>query len=246
MGIMKTTTLTALALLVALPLLALSSPARAATAKAEVADNAAFFSADAVRQANQKLDDIDAKYGKQMRVETYPTIPDEQRGNYNEANKRQFFQNWTRRRAQETGITGVFVLICKEPSSLQVEVGKNTAASGAFTLADRTRLANQMLAAFRQKNYDPALLDAVNFFETTLAQHQGGQQKPAESSSSSSSAVPATPPSPQSSPPSPQSSTPRPYNLPPARPSGGGGAGGGGVTFGGILLFVIILLVVIA
>src|SRR5438270_13100039 len=105
---MKHTILTALALL-ALPLLAFqSSPALAATTKAEVVDDAGFFSADAVRQANQKLADVDQKYGRQMRVETYAETPADRRGDYNEANKRPFFQQWARQRAEASGIRGPF------------------------------------------------------------------------------------------------------------------------------------------
>src|SRR6476661_7091889 len=53
--------------------------------KAEVVDSAGFFSADAVSQANQKLADIDSKFGRHMRVETFAEIPGDLRGQYNEA-----------------------------------------------------------------------------------------------------------------------------------------------------------------
>src|SRR5688572_25415668 len=97
-------------------LLAISS---AHAAKSQVVDNAGFFSPDAVQQANQQLAELEQKHGRHMRVETYERIPAELRAKYSEANKRQFFQDWTRRRLSDEQINGVMVLICKEPSTLQ-------------------------------------------------------------------------------------------------------------------------------
>jgi uncharacterized protein len=230
---MKNTILTALAL-AALPLLVLSRPASAA--KAEAIDNAGFFSPDAVRQANQKLADIDGKYGKQMRVETFAEIPADLRRQFDPANARQFFQTWARQRAQAAGIEGVFVLICKNPTQIQVEVGKNTLASGVFTLDDRRRMADALLGAFRQKNYDAGLLSAVDLFESTLEKHESG----------SAAGAPAVTPNTGSAPPPPAAvpspSTPRPYNL----PSPTGSRPSGGFPFGGIVIFGIIIFIVIA
>src|SRR6185369_9821571 len=124
-------------ILVVISLCGFAAPALAA--KAEVVDQASFFSPDAVARANQKLADVSQKAGREMRVETYAEIPAEKRSGYSEENKRQFFQDWTRRRAQELGVRGVMVLICRDPSTLQVEVGDETERSGAFTQADRTQ-----------------------------------------------------------------------------------------------------------
>src|SRR5438067_485588 len=98
-------------------LLGLSS-STAVASKAQVVDNAGFFSQPVVDKANQRLSDLDDKYGKQMRVESYAEIPAERRGKFNEANKRQFFQDWARELAEQEKISGVFVLICKNPSTL--------------------------------------------------------------------------------------------------------------------------------
>jgi uncharacterized membrane protein YgcG len=223
---MKNTILTALAL-VALPLLALSRPVMAA--KAEVVDNAGFFSADAVSQANQKLAEIDQKYGKQMRVETFGTIPDDLRGQYSDANKRAFFEKWARQRAQAAGIRGVFVLICKDPPSLHVIVGDETRRSGAFAEADRM---TQMLAsAFRQKNYDKGLNDAIELFRSALQRHaeQGNSSPAAGAAADTPSAAPPAGPS---------SSTPPPYNLPGPSVSRSPGLSFGRILFFGVIIFI--------
>jgi uncharacterized membrane protein YgcG len=190
---------TVLSLLAPLALAAMLflSPAAApaATSKAEVVDNASFFSPDAVTTANEKLASVEQKYSRQLRVETYPEIPSDLKGQYSEATKREFFQKWTRQRAQQVGVRGVFVLICRDPSTLQVEIGNSISSSGLFTQADRSRLRDLMVQAFKEKNYDKGLLDAVDYFEKTLAQRSEAKAEA----------------------PSGAAATPRPYNLPPAQ-----------------------------
>jgi uncharacterized membrane protein YgcG len=166
--------------------------------KAQVVDNANFFSKDAVDKANQQLADLDAKHGRQMRVETFAEIPAELRDKYSEQNKRQFFQSWTRQRAEAEGIRGVMVLICKNPSSLQVEVGGDTLKSGVITQADRSAINNALLSSFRQKNYDQGLSNAVDKFATALANEPA--EAPAASAAPTRSGDASAPP--------------KPYNLP--------------------------------
>jgi hypothetical protein len=244
---MKTTILTTLALLLGLSLLA--PAARAADSKAQVVDGAGFFSADAVRQANARLADIDQKYGRQMRIETFAEIPADQRSGYTEPGKRAFFTRWARQRAQASGIRGAFVLICKNPSSLQVEVGDDTLRSGAFTEADR--LSAAMLSAFRAKDYDKGLSDGIDIFENALRRYQQRQENPANpaavsprgGTSSDSGAAQTSPPVGSAS------SPPKPYSFPQA-PSQSSpppmSRSSGGVHFGGIVVFIIVLFVIVA
>jgi len=228
---MKNTILTALALLVA-PLLALQSPP-AHAAVAEVVDNAGFFSADAVRQANQKLDDLDAQHHKQMRVETYAQIPADQRNGYTDANQRQFFQRWTVRRAEQAGVNGVMVLICREPAQIQVEIGKRTAASGVFTQADRVRMVKALGDAFKAKNYDDGLNRAAEIFASAISSRSNSSGQAAEAPATAASI-----PTPAGTPNPPAASPPPPYQFPSA-PSPTVGRSGG--SFG--WLWIIFLIV---
>src|SRR5262245_31153019 len=104
-----------------------AAPARAG--KAEVVDDANFFSQDAIQSANKRLADVDQKYGRELRIESYGEIPQEKKSEYTEATKREFFQKWARQLAEQAQTRGVFILICREPSTLQVEVGRETASS---------------------------------------------------------------------------------------------------------------------
>jgi uncharacterized membrane protein YgcG len=182
---------------------ALAQAQSSSSSKAQVVYDGGFFAADAVSSANQKLADIDQNFGRQMRVETFAEIPAELRDKYSEQNKRQFFQNWTRQRAEAEGIRGVMVLICKNPSSLQVEVGGDTLKSGVITQADRSAISNALLSSSRQKNYDQGLQGAVDKFAAALA------NEPAEAPAASAAPAPSTPSNTGNA-----SGPPKPYNLP--------------------------------
>src|SRR5689334_5979799 len=98
-------------------------PATLARASASgVVDNAGFFSPAAVEDANKRIAETEKTYGRQMRVETYSEIPADRRDGYSEAGKRDFFQKWARELAEKANLRGVMVLICRNPSTLQVEI----------------------------------------------------------------------------------------------------------------------------
>jgi len=134
--------------------------AGAQLASADVQDNAGFFSEDAVRQANFDLKDIKQKYGKDLLVETLPTLPAEVQSQINAQNKDKVYAEWAQQRGRDAKLDGVIVLITREPSHLQIGVGNKTQQK-AFSLKDRDRLRDQMLTSFRQKQYDQALLNAI-------------------------------------------------------------------------------------
>jgi uncharacterized membrane protein YgcG len=121
-----------------------------------------------------------------MRVETFASIPADLSSRYSDATKNQFFQQWADSRAQDAQVTGVFVLICREPSHLQVEVGKKTLASGIITQANRTQIRDALLTSFRQKQYDQGLSSAIDAFAAALQSH--ANNPPAEAPAASSSA----------------------------------------------------------
>ena len=149
--------------------------AGAQLASADVQDNAGFFSEDAVRQANFDLKDIKQKYGKDLLVETLPTLPAEVQSQINAQNKDKVYADWAQQRGRDAKLDGVIVLITREPSHLQIGVGNKTQQK-AFSLKDRDRLRDQMLTSFRQKQYDQALLNAVGSYRQTLANNLSGAE----------------------------------------------------------------------
>ena len=161
-----------------------------------VSDDAKFFSPGAVEQANQKIREIYRDYGKDLLIETVLRVPADLQPKYKALGKTKFFADWAARRAEDSGCKGIYVLLCKTPGHLQIEVGRLTRQRG-FTLEDRNRLVQKMLPLLvkkDQKNNDAALALAVDTIESTLRASLGKQTtsdgKPAKEAITQGSAKP--------------------------------------------------------
>jgi uncharacterized protein len=147
----------------------------AATARGEagVRDEAGFFSTDAVRRAESTIADMRQRFGKELLIETIPSVPADRAGALQAQGKERFFENLAAERAQAHHVNGIYVLISRQPSYLETVVG-NTTAKRAFTLQNRDELTKIMLASLRQKDNDGALLKGVDYVQRTLAQNMAG------------------------------------------------------------------------
>src|SRR4051794_33241816 len=118
-----------------------------AFARADVRDNANIFSPDAVQKANAAMAQMQQRHNKSFIVETFPSIPDDQKDAYQQAvqqdpttGKAKFFRQWMGSRARAVQANGVFALVNMDPRHIEVGAGQNTRNSGDFTDADITRL----------------------------------------------------------------------------------------------------------
>jgi uncharacterized membrane protein YgcG len=148
--------------------LAVASPAWAVVP--EIQDGGGFFKPETIAKANDLLAEIGKKHDKDLLVETYATVPADKVAAVKAMEKdarSQFFQEWANSRARRRRVNGVYILICKEPGHIQVEVGRET-QKGAFTTKDRTRLQEILIGAFEKKEYDRGLIEAVEFVQKTL------------------------------------------------------------------------------
>src|SRR6516162_1156659 len=66
----------------------------------EVKDEAAFFSADAVKKANREIKNIKDHFKKDLVIETVKGIPGDLKDKFNEDGKAKFFEQWARDRAK--------------------------------------------------------------------------------------------------------------------------------------------------
>jgi uncharacterized protein len=145
-----------------------AAPAVALTPR--VKDDAGFFPAKAVDQANEVIREIKEHYHKDLMIETFKTPPGEhaEKVRHMDAAERQrFFANLARERAREEGINGIYVLICREPSHLQIEVGNETSRR-AFTIEDRKQLRDMLVKRFKAHEYDQGLVEGVEYVRDTL------------------------------------------------------------------------------
>src|SRR5205085_1405009 len=137
-----------------------------------------------------------------------------------------FFNDWKERRYSELNLDGVYVLICRDPSYFQIGVGDET-AKRAFTLSDRDRMRDVMMSAFRQKDFDTGIVQAMELAKQTFDRKMGDQRSqppPVANAGQSGSAPPPVVVQPRTSP----------------RAPGGGGLNC--VTIGLILIGIVIVL----
>lgn len=139
---------------------------------AGIQDAAGFFSQDAIATAEQQIATIHKKFGKDLRVETYASLPRDRADQYTAEKRNAFFATWAYQRAKAIGLDGVIVLICKDPAFLQVEVGDRTKQQ-AFTLANRDHMRDLFVTAFKQRQFDDGLRQAVTYYGKTLQAHLG-------------------------------------------------------------------------
>lgn len=132
-----------------------------------VQDDGKFFSADAIQSAERIIGQIQSDEHRDVLIETVAEIPQDLRDQFEQKGKTKFFQDWANARAKERGISGVYILICKNPSHLQAAVG-NITQQKLFTIADRDELVRVLLRRFRQHQFDDGLLDAVKFIQQRM------------------------------------------------------------------------------
>jgi hypothetical protein len=151
--------------------LVLAGPARAVYPP-PVKDEAKLFSAEALEKANKKVREVYQTYRKDLVIETYPAVPADLEKKFKEKKKAEFFEEWAQARAKELGVNGVYVLICKNPTYLQIEMDPETRKK-AFTPRDRERLRAKMIEALREKKFDTGLLEWAEIVEAAYKANIG-------------------------------------------------------------------------
>jgi hypothetical protein len=145
-------------------------------------DDGHFFSADAVSQAEQAIQEIKQRYNQNLVIETFAKVSPVARLFHNlkdPAGRARFFADWAQRNARKAGPTSIYVLICREPGPVHVEVvvGRETQA-GAFVAKDRDQLQERLDEQVREGRYDAGLLKTVHFVQATLRTHLGSAVAP--------------------------------------------------------------------
>jgi hypothetical protein len=152
-----------------LALVVCSAFARPAGAIAPVVnDRGKFFSSDAVKKANEALRGLYLNE-KDLLIETYEGVPADNVDKVKAMSKEErlkFFKKWAETRAEQRVVRGVYILICKEPTMIYVEVTPKVRSS--FDEAARAKLRDKLVEDFRAKNFDDGLGNAVRFVKEKL------------------------------------------------------------------------------
>jgi len=156
----------------------------ATLAHAQVHDNAAIFSKDAIQQADQTIEQIKTRHRHTLLVETFPNIPDAMQNDYRDKGKDRFFQDWAEDRRKAEDVDGVVVLICMDPKHIQINLGNQTQKK-LFTQVDRAELQPNITTAMKAKQYDDALTKTADFVLKKFDEHD-----PADTGHTNSAVVP--------------------------------------------------------
>jgi hypothetical protein len=150
----------------------------ASAAEPGVKDNAGLFKPETVEKVNAEIQQIHKDFGKELVIETYPTVPESLKSDYeavkDDPKKRaEFFSKWLGDRAHELQVNGVYVLVVKDPGHLEVKAGLKTKAK-AFTEANQNKMRDILLEEFKAERYDEGLQKAVDYFREALKENLGG------------------------------------------------------------------------
>ena len=151
-------------------LTALLCLAPAAVRAAEISDEGKFFSAEVLATANQSIRDLEKKSGHEIRIETFAAVPTdkiEAVGKMDAKQRGAFFSKWVFDRAEATKSRGIVVLLCREPSHLNVWAG-NPLQKAGFGAAQAKAVEEVLLARLKAKEYDKGLTEAVAQLSTTF------------------------------------------------------------------------------
>jgi len=152
------------------PLCGALAAGRAAAIAPQIKDDGKFFSPAAIQKANEQIREIARKYDVDLLIETYTTAPANELEKLKKASREdrgKFFKTWAAERAQELVVRGIYILVCKDPGHLQVEITPKlrTVLDTRF----RDRLGEMLLEEFHKKEFDQALETAVKFTNEKLA-----------------------------------------------------------------------------
>jgi hypothetical protein len=152
--------------------LLLTLAGRAAAVAPVIKDEGKFFSPEAVKKANEEIRAIYRRYNKDLLIETFPAAPNDQAEKVEAMSRDErskYFERWARERAETEVVRGVYILVCKKPAHLQVEVSAK-AGAGLDSPAVRKQLTDLLLSHLREKKFDEGLADAVKFVRNRLAE----------------------------------------------------------------------------
>ncbi len=135
-----------------------------------VHDDAKFFTPDTVKKLNEIAHDIAGKSGRDLLIETFPSVPADQAEKVkgmNREDREKYFRQWGEERVKAAVVNGVYILICKEPAHLEVVVTRG--GEGAIDQEARKKLIDQLLTDFREKHFDEGILKAAHSVQDRFA-----------------------------------------------------------------------------
>src|SRR5271166_4165761 len=155
----------------AVVVLCLGLTGRAAAVAPEIKDEAKYFSADAIKKANEIIREIAAKQGQDLLIETFATAPGDEAEiekirKMSAEEKLDYFSKWAAKRVEAAVVRGAYILVCKDPTFFKIELGKK--AQTVFDSRGVARLQKIILDRFKEKQFDEGLLAGVKYVQESF------------------------------------------------------------------------------
>jgi hypothetical protein len=155
-----------------LVLVGLVGIARGDDRAAPIRDEAGLFHAEAIARAEQRIADIHRKFDRRLFVQTVASASPKERRLFRFLGKPQvnrLLEEQARRRGDEVGMPGVYVVICNKPRDVHVIVRPDDDTE--FTERDAETLRRTVVRSLNQRNADAALLVLVEQVQNVLQAH---------------------------------------------------------------------------
>jgi uncharacterized membrane protein YgcG len=134
-----------------------------------VQDGGKYFSPEAIKKADEQLRELYAKNHWDLLVETFESAPADQLEKVkamSKAEREKFFQSWARTRVEQRAVNGVYVIVCKDPTYIYVEVTPK--AIRALDAASAKKLKDRLIADFSANKFDEGLAATVKLVREKL------------------------------------------------------------------------------
>lgn len=148
--------------------LALLWTGRAVAVAPKIEDEGKFFSADAVKKANEIIRRIAQRTDLDLFIQTLASVPGEQGEKLktmSPTERESFFRNWAKERAAADAVHGIYIVVTRDPRHLEIQVRHGPRQ---FTSEDLQKLKQMLIRDFRAMKYDDGLLNAVKFVDEKM------------------------------------------------------------------------------
>jgi len=138
-----------------------------------IKDEGGFFSPAEIKKATDEIRDIARKSDRDLIIETYARVPADDVDRVKAMNREErakYFHHWAAERIRHEAINGVLILICKQPSHLEVLCPERLRS--VFDEKDARQLSEILLKKFRAKEYDEGLNEAIQFVRAKLVRER--------------------------------------------------------------------------
>lgn len=126
-----------------------------------VHDEAKLFNKDAIAQADKTIEKIKKAHGKDLYIDTVES------GEKNKDDR----TKWAKKRFNDFGVDGIYIVVSKEPSFYRFYVGDNTREKGYFTKANIDKMDENLKQITKAGKRDEALVEAANYVLEAMNEH---------------------------------------------------------------------------